>query len=211
MNNEHPITPYRQELREKTLRTAMNLFKKKGVKAVKMDDISVAMGISKRTLYELYENKEMLLMEGVKFDHIESTHEMDLFVQEKERNEIEIVAMFIQMQIKDLNSINPLFFTEMHRYKRVVNYLQERHRQRRKYTQEFIRKGVEHGYFRKNLNYNIVGDMGDAVMSYVMEHRLYETYPIRELFLNYVYVLMNGFCTEKGTAELEKLLRNIDE
>ena len=54
--NGHP-TNYRQELRDKILRTAIRLFKQHGVKSVKMDDISNALAISKRTLYEIYDNK----------------------------------------------------------------------------------------------------------------------------------------------------------
>ena len=57
------ITPtiYRQELKGKILVTAMSLFKREGIKRVKMDDIAQALSISKRTLYETYENKEQLL------------------------------------------------------------------------------------------------------------------------------------------------------
>lgn len=57
---------YRETLKGKILTAAMAAFTKKGIKAVKMDDIAAALSISKRTLYELYENKEDLLLEGIK-------------------------------------------------------------------------------------------------------------------------------------------------
>lgn len=60
-------TNYRQQLREKILQTSMAEFMSKGIRAVKMDDIAASLGISKRTLYEIYSNKEELLLEGVKF------------------------------------------------------------------------------------------------------------------------------------------------
>ena len=62
------ITAYRENLRNKILNTAMTLFKQRGIKAVRMDDIATEMGISKRTLYEIYSNKEDLLYECVKND-----------------------------------------------------------------------------------------------------------------------------------------------
>jgi len=43
----------------------MTEFLHKGVKSVKMDDIANALAISKRTLYEIYSNKEELLLEAV--------------------------------------------------------------------------------------------------------------------------------------------------
>ena len=59
-------TSYRRSLKQKILTTAASLFAKHGIKAVKMDDISNELSISKRTLYEIYDNKELLLFECVK-------------------------------------------------------------------------------------------------------------------------------------------------
>ena len=42
-------------------------FAEKGIRAVKMDDIARMLTISKRTLYEIYPNKEELLLECFKF------------------------------------------------------------------------------------------------------------------------------------------------
>ena len=184
MLRTYNISTYRFELRQKILQTAMQQFKEMGVKNVKMDDISAIIGISKRTLYEIYENKEELLLEGIKFDRECRFKELQEFV---------------------LNVINPLFFVEIRRYKRVVNYLQEYNEERRKNTMEFLRKGVEHGYFMEGINYDIVHEMGNAVINHVMETKLYERFPIQEIFRNYVSVLMRGYCTDKGIAELQKL------
>ena len=43
----------------------MQIFIKQGIKAVRMDDIARQMGISKRTLYELFADKETLLYMAV--------------------------------------------------------------------------------------------------------------------------------------------------
>ena len=58
-------TAYRKELREKILKTAMAEFMQRGLKAVKMDDIAKKMVMSKRTLYEIFADKEELLYECV--------------------------------------------------------------------------------------------------------------------------------------------------
>lgn len=205
MLRTYNISTYRFELRQKILQTAMQQFKEMGVKNVKMDDISAIIGISKRTLYEIYENKEELLLEGLKFDRECRFKELQEFVSEKERNEIEVMVKFVKMQMEDLNVINPLFFVEIRRYKRVVNYLQEYYEERRKNTMQFLSKGVEHGYFMEGINYDIVHEMGNAVINHVMETKLYERFPIQEIFRNYVSVLMRGYCTDKGIAELQKL------
>ena len=48
------------------LKTAMQLFTQKGIRAVRMDDVASELSISKRTLYEIYENKELLLYESTR-------------------------------------------------------------------------------------------------------------------------------------------------
>ena len=204
--NGHP-TNYRQELRDKILRTAMRLFKKHGVKSVKMDDISNALAIYKRTLYEIYDNKEELLLAGVRHDQMIKRQQMESFATKGNHNEIEVMAQFVKMQMEDLNNISPLFFSEIGLYKRVVSFIQEHKAEQRRYILAFIQQGVEHGYFMPGLNYDIVIDMGDGVMNYVMETKLYEQYPIQEIFQNYVSVLMRGYCTDKGIQELDKLFK----
>lgn len=199
------ISTYRQELRQKILQTAMRQFKERGVRNVKMDDISAIIGISKRTLYEIYENKEELLLEGLKFVQEQKTRELREFLSAKERNEIEVMVKFVKMQMEDLNETNPLFYVEIRRYKSVVNFMVDYHERKRQNKMEFLRRGVEHGYFLDGLNYDIVHDMGNAIINHVMETKLYERFPIQEIFHNYVSVLMRGYCTDKGIAELKKL------
>ena len=47
---------YRLALKDKILDAAMNAFMKRGIRAVKMDDIAQQLTISKRTLYDIYED-----------------------------------------------------------------------------------------------------------------------------------------------------------
>ena len=47
--------------KERIIEQAMHMFVSQGIKSVRMDDIAQMMGISKRTLYELFGDKETLL------------------------------------------------------------------------------------------------------------------------------------------------------
>ena len=197
------ITPTidRQEVKGKILVTAMSLFKREGIKRVKMDDIAQALSISKRTLYETYENKEQLLCEGVIYEHQLRQEQLRQFTEQAE-NEIEVVMEFIRQEIVLLGGINPLFFSELAKYERVVELLNEEHEQKRLHSMEFVKRGVEKGYFRSDINYDIVTKMSDAVVQHVMMTRMYEEYPLSEIFRNHVDILFRGICTDKGIAAL---------
>lgn len=53
----------REELRKRVIAEAFRAFGKYGIKNVHMDDLACSLSISKRTLYELFCDKEQLLLE----------------------------------------------------------------------------------------------------------------------------------------------------
>ena len=53
------------ETRKKVIETAIEMFNEIGCRAVTMDGIAAKLKISKRTLYEMFDNKEALLMECI--------------------------------------------------------------------------------------------------------------------------------------------------
>ena len=60
------INEYRQELKKKIIDYAMPEFYQRGIKAVKMDEISQGLHVSKRTVYEIFGDKEELLLAGMR-------------------------------------------------------------------------------------------------------------------------------------------------
>ena len=56
------------DLRERIVMEATHMFQAQGVKQVRMDDIARGLSISKKTLYELFSDKEELLLEANKWE-----------------------------------------------------------------------------------------------------------------------------------------------
>lgn len=197
------VTAYREGLRQRILDMAMSLFKQKGIKAVRMDDIATKLVISKRSLYEIYSNKEDLLYECIKNDNEIMMRKIADYASIAE-NEMAVVAFFIKTKLKDLGSINPLFFAEMEKYERILAFFKENSEKQMARSQEFMTKGIEHGFFRSDLNYDIMNRMGDAAMNYVMRTRLYEKYKLDEIFHTFIIVFLRGCCTKKGLEYFDR-------
>ena len=53
--------------KEKVIRHAAKLFAESGIKAIRMDDVAKELAMSKRTLYEMFADKEELLYNCVKY------------------------------------------------------------------------------------------------------------------------------------------------
>ena len=71
------INEYRKELKSRIIDYAMGEFYKRGVRAVKMDEISQGLHVSKRTVYEIFGDKEELLLAGLKIKSLEMREKLE--------------------------------------------------------------------------------------------------------------------------------------
>ena len=65
---------------------AMREFHQRGVKAVKMDEISRGLRVSKRTVYEIFGDKEELLLAGMKIERAEYKARVEEYALAHARN-----------------------------------------------------------------------------------------------------------------------------
>ena len=205
MSKNDYSTSYRDGLKQKIIDTALPLFKENGIKAVKMDDIATILGISKRTLYEIIGDKEHLLFECVKHD-TEKQHAMFGEHARIAENEMDMLAFFLKIKLKDIGTVNPSYFTEMYKYDSIMDYLRKKGAEQRAQSIGFMKKGIEDGFFRDDLNYEIVHVMSDATISHVMQTEMYKRYDFKDIFRTFIFVHLRGCCTKKGLDYLEAFL-----
>ena len=199
------ISAYKQGVKERIPDVALQLFTERGISAVRMDDVAQTMGISKRTIYELYDKKEDLLFEVVVKHFKRRMDRMEQAVSHCS-NVMEILLEVYHMKVSDFKETNPLFFTEMIRYPQVKKFLDEQNNLMRDNSYGFIQRGVEEGYFRADLNYQMAVLQFDAMGEYVMQKELYRQYSIEDIFRNLVFVSLRGLCTEKGIKAIDEML-----
>ena len=111
---------YREELKQRIIDVAMKEFWQKGVKAVKMDDIANDLTISKRTLYETYENKEVLLLEVLKHHKQQQHNHVADFSEKVNGNVMDIIFELYNMHVESCKKINPIFYEELKKYQKVT-------------------------------------------------------------------------------------------
>ena len=196
---------YRDCLKIKILDTSLPLFKKLGVKAVKMDDIASILTISKRTLYEIYDNKEQLLFECIKREKETFDAKIEEYAKTAE-NEMDVVAYSLKLHIKNYASTNSLFYAELHKYKKIVNYLKERKAHNYAELCLFLDNGRKNGFFREDINYEVLVCMQGAFINHVMETKLYRRFSLADIYRTFIIVNLRGCCTDKGLKYLEHFM-----
>lgn len=199
------ISAYKEGLKEKILSTAMAAFYKNGIRAVKMNDIANALSISKRTLYELYKNKEDLLFEGIRRYHQLRHDEMRNFAS-GDVSVMDIVLHSFKLEIEDFNFANPAFFSDLLRYPRILEYFEEDKKNDQKQFMSFLQRGIDEGYFRGDLNYDLVVSILELQHKHIMMSQLYQRFSMKEICYNLLFVSLRGICTSKGIAVLDAFL-----
>ena len=101
MQETKEISPYKKGLRNKIITTSMEAFARNGIRHVKMDDVAKDLGISKRTLYEIFDKKEDLLYEGVKYYLGERRTQMELKAQQC-KNVMDIILQAYKLKVEDV-------------------------------------------------------------------------------------------------------------
>lgn len=206
MYKESSQTSYREELSNRILRTALREFKCRGVKSVKMDDIANLLGISKRTLYEVCANKEELLLECIRMSDAEEEEQMRKFAADTSHSVIDIVVEFYSRQMRNVSNVSPAFFQELEKYDHVMEFLEQRKKRRCRDTMEFFMRGVREGYFRSDVNFGLVHEIGSNSMDYAMRTRMYEVYGMKAVLHNIIFLFLRGMCTPEGISQMDRLL-----
>ena len=133
------------------------LYRKYGVKSVSVDEIAVALGISKKTLYQHIRSRDELLKLVIEHSLNKFSREV-LKLVTPEENLIKKLALLYAFIVKSSRNVNPTFILDLKKvsYKQYL-YVQE-FRNKRLYdgVKSIYEQGVEEGIFRSNVDIRYV-------------------------------------------------------
>lgn len=202
-------TSYRVALKDRIMETALKAFSEHGIRAVKMDDIASMLGISKRTLYEIYEDKEKLLFSGIRAYDQRKQDYLRHYAAEEGRHVIDIIMEAYRLKVEETKSVNPLFYADLIKYPEIEHYILESHERRRESFLQFMLRGVDEGYFCSDIDYRQVSHLFDAIGQYIMSNHLFRQYTLEEMFVNMFMISLRGLCTDKGVKTLDEAIAKI--
>lgn len=185
------------DLRERIVTTASRLFQAQGVKQVRMDDIARELSISKKTLYELFSDKEELLLEVVKVISM-GFHKNIKEIICSSANVLEQIFMLYKRVIEHCREVNPLFFIDLMRYPQVQAFFEQVHVQHADRIKEWLMMGVKQGLLRDDVNYEVFLRQDGFQMDKLLINPEVRNYPPRVIYDSVVLVMLRGLATEKG-------------
>lgn len=193
------------ELKDRIKQKAQELFRRYGIKSVTMDEIASQIGMSKKTIYHCFSDKNELVDEVVA-EMLEENKACCLESREKATNAIEEVCLGMESLQEMLSSINPSILYDIERghpqtFKKFLEY---------KYNFLFelmtknIEKGKEEGLYRPEVNAEFISKVRlETIMLAFNE----EIFPKNKYSLVYIqYELMEYFLYAMATPKGYKLI-----
>ena len=188
-------------LRDQIIEKTTELFVHNGVKSMRMDDIASELGISKRTIYEQFSDRESLI-EACARHFFE---EKNAFHEKRVTEAHDIIEAFIllledwdEMMKTDMNFRKDLsrFYPAIHK-----KIHEENHRRGRERLKSSLQQAVDEGLFKPglNLDFTVVALMA-SISTVFAKPSVYEEVKVSMLdAFKYITILFfRGISTQKG-------------
>jgi TetR/AcrR family transcriptional regulator, cholesterol catabolism regulator len=145
------------ETKERILLKATELYMRYGIRSVSMDDIAVQSGVSKKTIYQFYADKEELI-EAVflgEISHSESCCDRD---RAASANAIEEVFLAMEMVEEMFRSMNPslLYDIQKHHPRAYQHFENHKNEYLHMVIRENLQRGIAEGLYREDFNADII-------------------------------------------------------
>lgn len=189
------------------------MFRAYGIKYVTMDMLAAKLGISKRTIYEVFNNKEELLAGVLKYMSEKQAGVMAMIMSET-GNMIEAVLRMLELMRDHFKSMSPAFHMDMKRYGTklvsMMGKLEELPFGR--INREILKKGISEGVFRDDIEIEIINKSMLEVARMAFDGSVFPpgSYPDREIINNLFINYLRGISTPKGIALIELHLNKLN-
>jgi AcrR family transcriptional regulator len=195
------------EVKERILAKSADLFMRYGIRSITMDEIATTLGISKKTIYQFFTDKDDLVYAvieqeiGKNVDEClqyrnaasDAIHEIFLAVEDLE----ELLAYTNPLMLYDLEKYHPRAFQKIKEYK--YQFLHDA-------TTENLRRGIDEGFYRKDIQKDIVAKSRVEAAFLVFNSDLFphSRYSMSEVNFELALLFMHGVATENGKMLIEQ-------
>lgn len=194
-------------IRDRIISFTVELLLKVGPRSLTMQDIATGLGLSKKTLYLYFQNKEELIEETartfIRFEQAEATA-----ITLQSENALDEMLKITTIAVKTYKTCSPNIIYETKKYHPEVWKLFESHIDGfiRQKIQDNLIRGIEEGLYRREINPEIISKMRIVQIGSVFNQEIFPSwqYDFREIDIQLIAMYLYGIVTEEGRAILQK-------
>ncbi|GEP89506.1 transcriptional regulator, TetR family [Chitinophaga terrae (ex Kim and Jung 2007)] len=145
------------EVQERIMDKAFGLFRQFGTRSITMDDIAVKMGISKKTLYAHFTDKDDMVTQTIS-RFISIVEEECLADRERAKDAIEELFLVMEMLDRKLLNMNPVILLDLQKFhaKAWQVFVDYQNNMLATMIRENLERGISEGLYRPDLDIKIL-------------------------------------------------------
>lgn len=194
--------------KERIVQGSLKQFMQYGFRNVSMDDIARNLGMSKKTLYQYFTDKDELVKAALEYD-IEIDQKDCLVCSTTSANAIAEVYNIINVVAEQLGDMNPMVLLEMQKFHPTAFKRFQEHKDGFILTMitENLKRGIKEELYREDINIEVLAKFRLESMMLVFNPEAFpqsKTYSLHQLMLMLGEHFLYGIATPKGYKLIQK-------
>lgn len=198
------------EMKDRIIIAGFETFFKYGIRSVTLDQIASELGISKKTIYQHFKDKDELVFTVAAYA-IDNERKDALCIFSTADNPIHEMVLGLNVMMEFLNNINPIFLFDLEKYypRAWSLYLKSK----KEYRRDVVRNltlGVKEGLYRADINIEILSAMRIESFELAFDQEVFpqKDFKMMDIQIQFLDHFLRGVLTQKGLELYEDLLGN---
>jgi AcrR family transcriptional regulator len=194
---------------DRILETAELQFRQFGVRSISMDDIARKLGISKKTIYENFKDKDALATATIRHA-MDRINEETARIKKQAKDAVDEILQTLSYMDQLFSTMNPAMFHDLQKYHpeawKVFNDCKEENIMER--LKDNLKRGQREGLYREDLDLNII-----AMIRMVQQQMIFDSaffpphqFDLRKVNIQSLELYMFGITTLKGHRLINRYL-----
>ncbi|GHT77236.1 TetR family transcriptional regulator [Bacteroidia bacterium] len=201
------------DLRERIIGETLPLLLKNGIRSMTMSDIANELGISKRTLYEVFRDKTELL-EACFNLHISKMDQEIEALKNSSESILDILMRVYAQQLRNMNVVDRSLIYDLRKYyPGVFKKIQCKQKDSYYVVIPLMEKGIREGLIRQEVNLEIVFWLVKAQFKAVLEDDEIpiDKYSPEEVMRTILLNFIRGIVTPEGNVQVDQMIEKIKQ
>lgn len=188
-------------MKERIIKEASKLFWRYGIKSVTMDDIARELGISKRTIYQHFPDKNAIVVEVIQNELGSQTCEFDA-IEEAVSNPVDqMIQLSAHMRIMMAN-INPALLFDLKKYhpEGWQLFTEYKHQYVMQNVRENLKMGIEMGLYRDDIDIEVLSRLRIEQIEMAFDPTLFpfSQFDMVHVQIQFINHFLRGILTPEG-------------
>lgn len=202
------------DVKEKIIKGAEELFMRYGVRSITMDEIARHLGVSKKTIYLYFSDKDEIVL-SVAQSHLGTQQKQFDKIADESKNSVEELVRLSFFLKENMKGVNPAVLFDLQKYhpKAWSAWMEYKRNVIKDSVVRNLKQGIKEGYFRSDINPEILAVVRLETIQMGFDDQVFprDKFNLTQVQLHILEHFIHGLLTEKGKKLYNKYRESITE